>query len=229
MALPAHKTQDSHEPSDVLARRRIGETSVLSPPLLERVSGVDEGALYPSGRVVPIRPGTPIQAPSLVATPTPKAPAAKEARKVKAALHPGPLSRLFARGVSYLPRPVAQAAMFTRNLFLGASLTFADESLSALTPVEFLWKNMAVVSQGLLYLSLPLVPSLALLYHVEPLGRAYAPNTLSGGLYLVGLYISCAVVMMASCLAARFLWQGAVRLSRRFARKGAQAFPVKGD
>lgn len=220
MALPAHESLES----SVLARRRIGEESVLSPPLLRRVDGIDEGALCPSGRVVPIRPGTSInEGPQAIAVEPLRASAKRNAPVVS----PGPLTSLFMRGASLLPKPLEKAALFARNWFLGASLTFADESLSALTPVKFLWKNMAVVSQGLLYLSLPLIPSLAFLYHVEPLGRAYAPNTLSGGLYLVGLYISCAVVMMAGSLFARFVWKGLVKLSHRFARKGAQAFPVQ--
>lgn len=206
--------------SDVLARRRIGGATVPRSPFVEQVPGVDADTQERGGKVVAL---------NLTPSAVPSAPLVQPARPAPApsVKRTGRLSKVFGRALKLLPPPLARHALWSRNLFLGATLSFADASLATLTPVAFLWKNLTVVSLGLLYLSVPLVPSLALLYHVPALGQAYAPNTLVGGLYLVGLYVSSAVVLMAAALTAGFVWRGSVRLLNHFANAGAKAFPTR--
>lgn len=217
--------EEDESRSGVVARRRIGEHIELSrPPFVDHVPVVDMDQDEHRSKVVQLNL-TPSASTASVSRPAQKPASPSPAAHVTA--RPGWVSKLVNKTIHALPAPMARHALWFRNLFLGATLSFADASLSALSPVAFLWKNLPVVSLGLLYLSLPLVPSLALLYHVEPLGRAYAPNTLVGGLYLVGLYVSTAVVMMGLALASGFFWRGAVRLMNHFARTGAQAFPTR--
>ena len=224
--VPVVEESDSGPRPSVLARRRIGEDVVLPrAPFVNHVSGVDVDQQEHRAKVVMLnlmpQPMPAASSVSVAASTPAVAPAAKAVEKKRG------LSALADRVVGFLPPPLARHALWSRNLFLGATLSFADASLSALSPVAFLWRNLSVVSLGLLYLSIPLVPSLALLYHVPALGQAYAPNTLVGGVYLVGLYLSCSVVLMATALTSGFIWRGTVRLMNHFARTGAQAFPTR--
>lgn len=121
--------------------------------------------------------------------------------------------------------PSPRRLRWWRSACLGASLAFADAALLALRPVGFLFRNLDVIAKATMYLALPLLPSFMALHYVPSLGSAYAPTTWPGAAYLVGLYVSCAFLLMLACFTASFCWRGAVRLMDGFAALGERAFP----
>jgi len=116
---------------------------------------------------------------------------------------------------------------WVRNVLLGAGVSFADAGLSALKPLKFVWDNLPVVGQAIIYMALPLIPSFMLLSYVPALAEAFSPRTPIGALYMVGLYISSAFVLMLGAFTAGFCWRGGIRLMDHFAQAGEDAFPER--
>lgn len=145
---------------------------------------------------------------------------------------PSPARSRPARAWSRLPAPLARGLGLAharlrqaRNLGLGSCVAFCDAALEILSPVGFLWRHAQVVGLGLLYLLVPLAAALGLLARVPSLGQAYAPTTLPGLIFLVGLYVSCAFAMVLGVVALRFAHRQARGLAAQLARKGESAFP----
>lgn len=114
---------------------------------------------------------------------------------------------------------------WARNVLLGASLSFADAGLAALSPMGFVWRNIQILAIAGIYMALPLLTSLMLLNYVPNLVDAFSPKTPLGLVYLLGLYVSSAFLLMLGSFSIGFLWRGGIRLMDHFAAKGARAFP----
>lgn len=121
--------------------------------------------------------------------------------------------------------PEKRRFRWARNVFLGASLSFADAGLLALRPVNFVWQHAHTIAQAAIYLLLPALISVWLLDTFPVLAEFCKTQTALGVTYLLGLYASSAVLLMLGAFSAGFLWRGAVRLMDHFARRGDEAFP----
>ncbi len=114
---------------------------------------------------------------------------------------------------------------WARNVLLGASVSFVDAGIAALKPLKFVWDNLPVVAQAIIYMALPLIPSFMLLAYLPALAEAFSPRTPIGALYLVGLYISSAFLLLLGAFSTSFCWRSGLRLMDHFARAGEEAFP----
>ena len=204
--------------NDVLARRRILPESPACPMGLgHQVAAVDED-----------RPALILPFPGVNARPAsaPSAPvsAAKDSRPGVPAR--GQETALPARWMAAGQRAAARLRR-ARNVALGACVAFCDAAAEVLAPVGFLWRHAQVVGLGLIYLSVPMAAALGLLVKVPSLGQAYAPNTLPGLIFLVGLYVSCAFAMVLGVVSARFVHRQARGLAAQLARQGEAAFPPR--
>ena len=124
-------------------------------------------------------------------------------------------------------KAVSSRVRWARNVVLGASLSFADAGILALNPVRFVWQHMHTVGLAAIYLMLPMAVSLGFLSLFPSLAAYCKAGTVSGSLYLMGLYISSATVLMLGAFSAGFFWRGSSRLMDHFARRGEEAFPKR--
>ena len=124
------------------------------------------------------------------------------------------------------PAPAAPSRLrWSRNVVLGASLSFADAGIVALRPVRFVWQHMHTVGLAAIYFMLPMVASLSLLSMSPTLAAYCKAGSVTGTLYLLGLYLSSAALLMLAAFSGSFFWRGSVRLMDHFARRGEEAFP----
>lgn len=114
---------------------------------------------------------------------------------------------------------------WVRNMLLGASVSFADASVIALNPVGFVWKNVHTIALAAIYLLSPLTVSLFLLDTFPALANFCRTETFVGMLYLLGLYLSSAAMLMLGAFTAGFLGRSTLRLMDHFAKRGEEAFP----
>ena len=114
---------------------------------------------------------------------------------------------------------------WARNVLLGAGVSFMDAGISTMRPLRFVWDNLQVVGQAIIYLALPLIPSFMLLSYVPRLAQAFSLTTPLGAIYLLGLYISSAFLLLLASFSASFCWRGGLKLMDHFAKAGEEAFP----
>lgn len=116
---------------------------------------------------------------------------------------------------------------WARNVLLGAGVSFMDSGISTLKPLRFVWDNLPVVAQAIIYMALPLIPSFMLLSYVPNLATTFSLHTPIGALYLLGLYVSSAFFLMLASFSAGFCWRGGLKLMDHFAQAGEEAFPAE--
>lgn len=129
---------------------------------------------------------------------------------------------------SWSQKPEEMSAfMWVRNVFVGASILFVDASIKAFKPVAFIWENMNLVAQAVFVLTIPLLLTLMMLYHVPQVGQYYVSGTLQGGIYLLALYVTSSTLLLFGRFSSVFLFKGLVKLLHRFASYGAAHYPLK--